>query len=122
MTCLRLVIISWASFFSKFSRDREAFSRLLLADWNVESTGMEGGVLRGFVKEEGVLVYLQLVVFYSERGKGYLQGGGVFIVDVFIEPNLSFSLSISPRSIFLPTTGVGNWVVGPRRVSFPMIS
>ena len=77
MTCLGLVIISWASFFSKCSRDREAFSRLLLVDGNIESTSREGEVLRGFVKDRKYIVYSQVVGFSSDGGKGCLQGGGV---------------------------------------------
>ena len=93
MTCLALVIISWASFFSKFFRDREAFSRLLLGDGNIETTIREGGGSRGFVTDRKCIVYSQGVGFSSDGGKGCLQGGGVFIVDVFIDSNLLSSLS-----------------------------
>ena len=122
MTCIGFVIISWSSFFSKFSRDREAFSRLLLVDGNIESTSREGGGLRGLVKDRKSLVYSQVVGFSSDGGKWCLQGGGVFIVYVFIDSNVSSGLSISPGTISLSTTGVGNWFVGPGRVSFPMIA
>ena len=51
MTCIGLVVISRASLFSRLSMDREALSRLLLVDWNVESTSSDEGGLRWFVKE-----------------------------------------------------------------------
>ena len=122
MTCLGLVVISWASFFSKFSRDREALSRLLLSDGNAESTISEGGGLRFFLKEDESLVYFQGVGSSSEGGKGCLQYGGEVVVDLFIESNLSSFLSIYPRSLSLSTTGVGNWGVDPGRITFTLIA
>ena len=38
--------------------------------------------------------------------------------DVFIESNLSSSLSIFPRTLSLSTSGLGDWGVGPEAVSF----
>ena len=36
MTCLGFVFISWASFFSISSRDREVLSRMILVEINLE--------------------------------------------------------------------------------------
>ena len=95
-------------------------SRLLLDDGNGASNSGAGGGLGGFVQGKKSLVYLQRVGFYSEGTKGCLQYGYVVVVDVFIESNLSSSLSISTNSLFLSTIRVGNWGVDPGRVSFTM--
>ena len=42
------------------------------------------------------------------------------MVDVFIEPNLSSSLSISPCSLSLSTTSMGDCGVGIGRIYFPL--
>ena len=57
MNCLSLSVISWESFFSRFSSDWEALYRLLMGYGNVESTIIEGGGLREFVKGGKSLMY-----------------------------------------------------------------
>ena len=42
ITFLVFVFISWASFFSRFYRDREALSRILLGEVNLESNNSAG--------------------------------------------------------------------------------
>ena len=58
MTCLGFLIISWASFFSSFSRDGERLSRLLLADGNEVSTSSEGGGEVFVTEEESLVCFL----------------------------------------------------------------
>ena len=72
ISCLGFVFISWASLFSLFSRDREALSRLLLEEGNMESNSSVGEGL-GVVMKGVILMYSQEVGdsgAHSEGGVG----------------------------------------------------
>ena len=65
MTCLGFFIISWASFFSRFSRDGERLSRLVLGDGNDMSTSSEGRGVSFFFDRGGFYsVFPKIWVFH----------------------------------------------------------
>ena len=69
MTCLGFFIISWASFFSRFSRDGERLSRLVLGDGNDMSTSSEGRGVSFFLTEEDSIVCFLRYGFSTKEDK-----------------------------------------------------